>query len=145
MIDFIQNTERFEPFGMGLCTMNKICYYIEDECRKYHSLLKKASKFDYTRLMKNGSRRPDKYFDISDLVDEHQRMLEAIKDDDDKAAKKKFLLKTYRDDAFKICPDENELADIMLALTYGQNKNQELCWGYVGRILCKRLKEMKNG
>lgn len=140
--EMLENIAKYEPFGMGLCTMNKICYYIENQFEGYHSALKRNSKFDYSKLMKNASRKPDKYFDVSDIMEEHLRMLEAITKDEDKTEKKKFLMKEYREEVFKICPDENELADIVIALTYGQGKNQEICWGYVGKIICNRLKEM---
>ena len=153
---FVDNYYKYSPFGMGLCAMNKICYYMESVFRDYVIELKHEHSFDY-RFMKYGHRCTSEHKQALEQLmmdykaamklykDTHplgQRVATEIYDKESAFRKREFIQKAFYDSAIELCPDNQERTDIILDLTYGRNDNFNFCWDCVGDQIVKHLEEI---
>lgn len=135
------------PVGIGNCSMNKICRYVESQLDGYKSQLHRSSNFDYNEL--KVKRR---------CTEEHRQLLRELEQEyrdcvrEYKAQKhfgkgesnknRKFLYKKFHEEAMKLCPNDDERLNIILDITYGYNGNKQFCWDTIGNLICERLEGM---
>ena len=140
----------FNPVEMSPCTINKICYYIEDTIKAYKSSLKER-KIDYTQF-KVKRRCTQKHRD--ELIALMQVYITALKthenaDADDANTTNpliSFVTNYFQDRAKEICPNDDERRNIILDLCYGDNhvqSNKEFCWMIVADLILQE-RGMKN-
>lgn len=55
-----------------------------------------------------------------------------------------LMKKWFKEEAEKICPNDDERMNIMLDLCYSGSGNRMLCWDVVGDLIVKNLEEMEN-
>lgn len=160
--EFLDFYNKHQPFGMGLCAMNKICYHVEDQFKNYKTELKANSSFDYRtlqvkhrctekhrkellRLAKDYAglvakyRETKAYNDICDMIDPT-----FIKDKEGVSNSRNVMQMYFYDKAKEICPNDDERLNIILDITYLYNGNRQFCWDTIGDLICKRLEELKD-
>lgn len=160
-LDFIKWYEIKMPFGMGNCTMNNICYYVEDQFEGYKTNLKKKSDFDYN-VLKVKRRCTEKHrndlFELSQLyiqavaiyknkkLKDEYSPIETIylEDENDKINARLSMRNYFYNKAKEICPDDDERLNIILDMCYGYKNNKQFCWDCIGDLICKRLEELKD-
>lgn len=146
------------PFGMGACSMNKICWHIESEFSGYKIGLKRNSDFDYTVLKVKRRCTKQHKEQIEELMDSYIRHINLFKhhaanqgikdpiiyneDTQKRALGRQLMASQYRKKARAICPNDDERLNIVLDICYGENKNKMFCWDIVGDLICTRLEEL---
>lgn len=135
-LDFVQKYKRYMPVGTGDCVMNQICRKIETEFNGYLSRCRQASVFDYT-ILKSGSDYSASHFSaIKKLMTEYDGKVreysaaancERISDDERRSAIQ-LLDDSFRAECSKVCPDAEELCDIVLDLCYSREKTKQFAW-----------------
>lgn len=118
----------FNPVDMGQCTINKICFYIENEIRTYKSQLKERvvnwEKFKTKRRCTEKHRQ-----ELQELMELYISKVENFSDEFQD--RKSFTEEYFKTRAEEICPNVNERRNIMLDLCYGKNNrksNKDFCW-----------------
>lgn len=147
--EFLEYKESRNPFGMGPCAMNRICWYIEQQFKGCLSKLKKASNFDYRVLRYDVPYSSDLKVKMQQLANEYAATVhENIKKNDetsreDGANKKRLIQKHYRDQAAKLIPNDKERYNVILDLYYSNMINRQFCWDTVGELIIKRIRELQ--
>ena len=138
----------FNPVEMSVCTINKICYYIEDTIKTYKSSLKER-KIDYTQF-KVKRRCTQKHRDeLFALMQVYIKALKTHESDTEESADKivprvDFITEYFQRRAEEICPNADERRNIILDLCYGDNciqSNKEFCWMIVADIILAEREE----
>lgn len=135
------------PVGIGNCSMNQICRYVESQLDGYKLQLKRNSSFDYTVL--KTSRR---------CTEEHRKALKELEqyycecvreykkhphyDKGESNKNRHFLYKKFNQMAKEICPNDDERLNIILDISYGNKGNKQFCWDCIGQNIIDRLEEI---
>ena len=139
------------PVGINRCSMNKICYYVEEQLDGVKSKLKQDGNFDYTLLKYKRNDNKQERDNLELLCSEYTQKIANFKssnksDDSDKedCMESRNALKEYfYNKAREICKDDERLLNMILDISYGQKKNKQFCWDIVGDLICRRLEELK--
>lgn len=152
--EFLEWYEKKHPFGMGPCSMNKVCWYVEQQMNGYKHELKANSEFDYNRLKVKRRCTNEHREALMDLLQEYVTAIRAYKNKktnsttiyiEDKEAditSRQVLAKYFYDKAKEICPNDEERLNIILDLCYQYRNNMQFCWDTIGDLICERLKEI---
>ena len=150
-IDFVDWYYKKLPVGIQNCSMNKICYYVENQMDGVKSRLKQSSTFDYTFLKyKKNDNKQEKEL-LKELCSEYISKIASFKssgkvddsDKEDSMESRNSLKEHYYSKAREICKDDERLLNIVLDISYGEKCNKQFCWDTVGDLICKRLEELK--
>ena len=139
------------PVGINRCSMNKICYYVEEQLDGVKSKLKQDGNFDYTLLKYKRNDNKQERDNLELLCSEYTQKIANFKssnksDDSDKedCMESRNALKEYfYNKSREICKDDERLLNMILDISYGQKKNKQFCWDIVGDLICRRLEELK--
>lgn len=135
------------PVGIGHCSMNKICHYVESQLDKYKSQLHYNSSFDYNILKyerrcteehRQALRSLEQYY--CECVREYKKRKHYSKGDSKK--NRYYLYRKFNRDAKEICPNEKERMNIILDIAYRDKGNKQFCWDCIGESIIKRLEEL---
>lgn len=143
--------QRF-PVGTAPCTINKICWKIEDLFDSDISL-KQSKEFDYSILKCNVGYSKHLYNKIKIIYDKYRRELsnymqyaksERIKSEDRQI--QKYLLKEqFKRQCLEQCPNVEILCDIVVDLCYSKSKNsKQFAWDICGDMFIKNLLKRNN-
>lgn len=146
-IEFLSYYERRFPVGNHACVINKICWRFEDEFDGYLSSFKHNNDFDYSLLKSEVPYSDTTYKNISkiyhDYIDNVQKFQQSIKrerlKDDDIAESRIAFVNAFKEDCEKVCPDEKQLANIVLDLCYSSNKSKQFAWDVCGHVFIDNL------
>ena len=147
--DFLEYKESRNPFGMGPCAMNRICWYIEKQFKGIVSQVKKESTFDYTILKYNVPYSSELKDKMQQLANEYSIAVhENMKNTDYLTREqgnnnRKLVQRYYRQEAEKLVPDDEQRYDIILDLYYSNAINRQFCWDVIGEMIVERVKEIK--
>lgn len=135
------------PVGIGNCSMNKICRYVESQLDGYKSQLHRNSTFDYNELKVKRRCTEEHRQALRELEQEYRECVREYKaqkhfDKGESNKNRKFLYKKFHEEAMNICPNDDERLNIILDITYGYNGNKQFCWDTIGDLICERLEEM---
>lgn len=150
--EFLQRYKRHMPVGVGDCVMNRICRMIEREFDGYLQSYRADNPFDYS-IIKGGADYSASHFNgIRLLMNEYDnvlrdKMAEMNADkvsDDDKHSTMNMIDERFFAECAKICPDEEELCEIVVDLCYQKEKTKQFAWKMCGSTIIKNLLS-KNG
>lgn len=150
-IEFVNWYYKKLPVGIQNCSMNKICYYVENQMDGVKSRLKQSSTFDYTFLKyKKNDNKQEKEL-LKELCSNYIAKIASFKasgkvddsDKEDSMDNRNSLKEHYYSKAREICKDDERLLNIVLDISYGEKCNKQFCWDVVGDLICKRLEELK--
>lgn len=146
-IEFLSYYDKRFPVGNHGCVINKICWKFENEFDNYLSTFKHNSEFDYS-LLKSDVIYNDNtyktifkiYHDYIDKVQKFQQTMkrERIKDEDISESRITFV-NSFKEECDKICPDEKQLANILLDMCYSTNKSKQFAWDICGNVFIDNL------
>ena len=144
--EFLFWYERKLPVGMGNCSMNKICRYVERQLDGYKSQLHKDSLFDYNVLKTKRRCTKRHRQELAELEQYYCECLREYKkqkhyDKGDSNRNRYFLHTKFNQKAKEICPDDEERLNIILDITYSGKGNRQFCWDCIGETIVKRLEE----
>ena len=135
------------PVGIGNCSMNQICKYVESQLDGYKLQLKRNSSFDYT-VLKTSRRCTEEHRQA--LKELEQYYCECVReykkhphyDKGESNKNRHFLYKKFNQMAKKICPNDDERLNIILDISYGNKGNKQFCWDCIGQNIIDRLEEI---
>lgn len=137
------------PVGMGDCSMNQICRYVESQLDGYQAHLRRNSSFDYhvlktkrrcTREHRQALLELEQYY--CECVRSYKNMQPCDKGDANR--NRHFLYQKFHQAAQELCPNDEERMNIILDLTYENHKNRQFCWDCIGDLLIRRLEELEH-
>lgn len=146
-LDFIQKYKRYMPVGTGDCLMNQICRKIEKEFDRYLYRMKQECEFDYA-ILKSGSDYSATHFSaVKKLMAEYDRKVREYSasagceriSDDERRSSMQLLDDSFRAECSKVCPDAEELCDIVVDLCYSREKTKQFAWRMCGDQINKNL------
>ena len=150
---FIDDFNKWNAFGMNPCTMNRVCWYIEDEFRGITSKLKQQNKFDYKKILYGVNTDDEITKQILDLSIKYhsdfnrikyKRLSSNINNEElkEQEINNRFQLKNnYKKLCMDICPDDKMRMDIVMTLAYTEQCHRQFYWDVVGDLVVSRLKE----
>lgn len=146
--EFLEYKESRNPFGMGPCAMNRICWYIEEQFKGIVSQVKRNSDFDYTVLKYNVTYSSELRDKMQQLANEYSIAVhENLKNTDYLSREqgnnnRKLVQRYYRQEAEKLVPNDEQRYDMILDLYYGNLINRQFCWDVVGEMIVERAREI---
>jgi len=135
------------PVGIGNCSMNKICMYIENQLDNYKSQLHGNSSFDYNVLKtkrrcteehRKSLKELEQYY--CECVKEYKKQKHHNKGDSNR--NRHYLYTKFNQKAKELCPNDEERLNIILDISYGDKGNKQFCWDCIGENIILRLEEL---
>lgn len=144
--NFIKYAESICPIFDNDCVVNRICHKLEDEFADIEKKVKDDSNFDYSIYKsKNVKRISSKVKDsVEEILKEYKLELKNLSkriSENSVAEEEKCrtLEEHFRQKLASVCPNEEMLTNIILDLTYGQNKDKSIAWKLVGQGIIDNL------
>ena len=130
----------FNPVDMGMCTINKICFYIEDKVGEYKSQLKERD-FDWEQFKVKRRCTQEHKERLKELMEVFvSRLKHCTETNTDFIGIKSFSDEYFQERAREICPNDDERRDIVLDLCYGDNhnkSNKDFCGTIIADMVLK--------
>lgn len=130
----------FNPVDMGMCTINKICFYIEKQIGTYKSQLKER-EIDWEQLKVKRRCTQEHREQLQELMNVYINRLTMATDAETELVATKTCIDEYiQSKAKEICPNDDERRNIVLDLCYGENankSNKEFCWTIIADIILR--------
>lgn len=139
------------PLGMGKCTINKICWRIEE---KFDNLVYSSNEnFDYSIMKSNVTYSDAVYKKIKKIYETYRKEIssymqyaksERLKSDE-RQIQKYILKEQFKEKCLLECPNEDELCNIVLDLCYSKSKySKQFAWDICGEVFIQNLLRRKN-
>lgn len=139
------------PLGSAPCTINKICWAIEDIFKEI--AIPDDEDFDYTILKCNVDYSSQLYNKIKKIYDRYRREVssymqyaksERIKSDE-RQIQKYILKEQFKRQCLEQCPNTEVLCDIVLDLCYSKSKySKQFAWDVCGDMFIQNLLKRHN-
>ena len=142
---FIYHYEKYLPVSRAPGTMNRICWRIEDEFTTTDVL--PNVDFDRSVLKSNVGYTQDEYDQIKSLYDEYNNGMQLFLKkqnqndlgDDEVGFDIVHLKDVFVDECTKVCPNSEQLSDIVIDLCYTSNKNKTFAWDVAGEQIFQNV------
>lgn len=139
------------PVSIGESVMNKICKRVEREFDGVQ-LTFKEHDFDYTLLMSNCGYSKKAFAEVSKLLSVYKQRIEEYSisartshiDTEEVKVGRKILKESFKIKANEICPNEEELCNIVVELCYRDNKSKQFAWDICGDRIILNLLQKNN-
>lgn len=131
----------FNPVDMGKCTINRICFYIEDKIGEYKSQLKER-EINWQQFKVKRRCTQEHKEQLKELMKRYVGQIQSSVDFEDWSLHptKESVDDYYLMTAKTICPNDDERRNIILDLCYGERNNKsnkEFCWLLISDIILK--------
>ena len=144
------------PVGINSCTMNRLCWTVEDELEDFEEELKIKRKFDYDSLKYGVEYTNSQYYGIRSIFKDYLRFARgnAIhsgngNNNKETGADRKERIALYQESMFRNlhdkCSNDDVLCDILLDLCKKNASSIAIVWELFHDTLIKRLLERHNG
>lgn len=134
------------PMGIAPCTMNNICWKIENIFD--NTKADDKGSFDYSILKSNAAYSPQLFRKIKKIYERYQRETSAFMQyakserlkSDERQAQKAIFKEEFRRQCLCECPNEDILCDIVLDLCYSKSKaSKQFAWDICGETFIRNL------
>lgn len=156
MVAFCDYYKRLLPVGYNACVINRISWLFEKVFNgfvgRFSSLVEKTSKFDYSILKSDAGYSRASYYEVNKLYYEYlcrvnhykdRRKIEKI-DKFDNYIEQQLLIDFFVSECHRICPNEEELCDIILDICYQRESTKALAWIICGTTIINNLLRKNN-
>lgn len=145
--DFLKYYEGKMPVGSNQCVVNKVCWFAEKAFKDVKEKRVKSKDFDYSILKsgvqysKNDFKQIEKiYKDYVMRVDSFLRSTEIKRMDKETIwFERQRFVEVFKADCQMVCPNEDELCDIVLDLCYRSERTKQFAWDVCGNIITRNL------
>ncbi|MCD8297750.1 MAG: hypothetical protein LUC88_09285 [Prevotella sp.] len=152
MIDFLHFYDKGFCVGQNPCVVNRICWIFEREFPNYSPILADAEPFDYEILKSGTTYSKNDYTAILQLYSnykiEYDRYQQKIRTygytDDLKDQSHEDFIRKFKKKSREICPNEEELCDIVLDICYQSESSKQFAWDVAGDVIIKNLLKHNN-
>ena len=149
LIEQFRREKSVDDYG---CTVNLISHLFEREMADFKSTASRV-EYDY-RILKSGTKYSKiKYNKIKEIYNEYRKITSKFKeristeksDNDDVLAQKTIIIEYYKAELKKVCPDQKELADIVVDMVYSEKgyKTSSFAWEMCGETIIENLESRK--
>lgn len=144
--EFIQFFEAGIGLGQNACTINRICWLFEHEFSSSTLRQELIHDFDYSILKCDTEYSKSDYSKIKALYERYtkerdayfqRRRLGFIPDEMD--LDEKDFIRNFKAEAEMVCPNEQELCDIVLDLCYTKEGSKQFAWDVAGDTIIQNL------
>lgn len=147
---FLEYYQRLLPVGYHPCVINRIAWLFEQKFDRFLSRFQKetcGTKFDYS-ILKSGVQYSKADYDaISNLyreylarAEEYQRRRRTERlDNFDNYMEHQNLVHIFMSECLKVCPNEEELCDIVLDICYQKESSKAFAWEICGSMILQNL------
>lgn len=134
------------PLGTAPCTINKICWRIEEIFGQTD--LREADRFDYSILKSSAAYTKPLYAKIQKIYDLYKRELSAYMQyagserikSEDRQMQKYLLKEAFKRQCLEQCPNEDILCNIVLDLCYAKSaSSKQFAWDICGDLFIRNL------
>ena len=140
------------PVGVNSCTMNRLCWIIEDDLDKFEDELKIKRKFDYDSLKSGEEYKNSQYYSIRPIFKDYLQFARTNavtsgngNKNKETSSDRKERIALYQDSMFRNlhdkCSNDDVLCDIMLDLCKKNASSTAIVWELFHDTLIKRLLE----
>lgn len=140
------------PVGVNSCTMNRLCWIIEDEMEKHMAELKTHRVFDYDMLKSGETYKNSQYYGIRPIYKDYLKYASGNSVIDNSVMKNKETgvdrtekLAMYNESMLRHlhekCSDDNVLCDILLDMCKKNSSSVSIVWALFPDVIIKRLLE----
>lgn len=141
-----------EKVGNNPCTVNKICWEFEKAFDKFLSRKKELLYFDYSILKSNVAYSKKSYNEVFEIYKVYQNRMNAFQkkkrseklDSYDNWQQRKLFVDKFKADCEMVCPNEDELCDIIIDICYESEKSKQFAWDICGDVFLKNLLHKNN-
>lgn len=148
---FLQFYYKKMPVFINKSTMNRICWKIEeafDDCKDEIS----SQTFDYRMLMSYKTYSKKLFNQIKKIYEEylnsirqHSQTKRSTKNEKDDAKTQRDIFKDeFKQKAYKICNNSEELCNIVVDMCYKNNSSKQFAWDICGDIIIQNLLKKNN-
>lgn len=152
MCNYLNYYERFIPVGNNPCLVNRICWSFENIFNGYLSKKFVQPHFDYNILKSNVGYSKCNYADVLKIFNEYQQNINKFQqkkhqeklDSFESWQQTSVFIETFRAKCEQVCPNEFELCDIVLDISYKSEKTKRFAWDICGDTILQNLLKKKN-
>lgn len=149
---FIDYYYKFLPLSLGNCTVNRICWLIENTFNNYLSYPPQKYEFDYS-ILKSEISYSQKNFKLifkiyEDYLKEvkhfHSNLQNSMINKDEIEICRQQFINIFKYKCEKVCSNENELCNIVLDICYKTKKSKQFAWDICGDVIINNLLKKNN-
>jgi len=138
----------FMPVGMGSSLINRICRKVENSFAKTNTNVFDAKRqFDYSILKGKTEYDPNTYKKVFAIYEKYNSNLQQLTiwtkkehvTSDDLVWRYHLLETKCIEDCDKICPNDDELCNIVLDMCYTKEKTKQFAWEMCGKSIINNL------
>lgn len=153
MLDFLSMYRRYMPVGTNKCVMNIICEKFEKKFDKYLSQKRRDVSFDYSVLRGESDYSTAHYNAIRKIMNDYNKKLVDYSIscdlgrsvcDSESVSSAADLNRWYRAECHSVCPDYDELCNIVVDLCYTRESTKRFAWKISGYVIIKNLLSKNN-
>lgn len=139
------------PIDVSPSVMNKICWAIEKEFNELSSMSR--DKFDYSMLKSGHCYSNSRYYEIIALHKWYKKKIgelgkkynsEYYCDCADNMDDKEQIVNYFIEQCAAICPNQQELCDILIDICYSGRTDKEIVWTVCGETIIQNLLKKNN-
>lgn len=142
MEQFLEYYDMLLPVGYNPCVVNRISWYFEsyfkDFISNFSKMMKQTSqsRFDYSILKSGVVYSRSDYQKVYDIYREYNRRIEKYQQKKrtekiekyDDFMQHNIFVQYFKDECFKICPNSDELCDIVIDICYKRENSKQFAW-----------------
>jgi hypothetical protein len=144
--DFIKAIKYKSPVFNNPCTMNKICWKIEDEFKDIKLKINKNDNFDMKILKTNKSYKKETFELIKELYKKYKKQQsENLKyknanvTSEENANARGVFVYEFKSRAEEICSNSEDLCNILVDLVYKNKDSKQFVWDICGEQIIENL------
>ena len=151
MTSFCDYYKRLLPVGYNTCVIKRISWLFEKAFRgfvsRFSRMVGKSGKFDYSILKSGVEYSKSDYDEISKIYCEYLRRVDAYQerkrtekiDKFDNYVEQQTLIDYFKSECYKVCPNAEELCDIVLDICYRRESTKIFAWNMCGDTIINNL------
>lgn len=148
-----ESVKYFRPVvGYNPCTVNRICWLMEDKFNNYLIKGYNQPDFDYIILKSNVEYSKQDYNKVYEIYKDYLKHIKNIQaqsmkeniDAFDNKQQFQILANIFRKNCEQVCSNEKELCDIVLDICYNSNKGKQFAWDICGDTILNNLLEQNH-
>ena len=153
MIEYLDYYYKLKPVGTNACIVNRICWLFENTFSGYLSKKFEQPAFDCSILKSDAEYSRNDFNKIYAIYKEYLQKLELFKkktetqkvDVYDLWMERDVCAKWFKGECEKICPNEDELCNIVIDMLYHTENSKQFAWDVCGSVIIKNLLKNSNG
>ena len=145
-IKFLNSIQYKSPVFSNPCTMNKICWKIEDEFKDIKLKVNNSDGFDKEILKTKVKYDKNTYLEIENLYREYLRQQKQFGQTarykltkEEKDSQRQIFVENFKTKAIEMCSNSEILCNIVIDITYKGKNHRQFAWDICGEQIIENL------